>query len=140
MRVARWHLYTTMSDEGHRKIDQAYDFAERVVEGVGRVLGVDVHGPHDSKAPKIATMKNANPLPAASDVKALPAAPPPPFRIAETIDENGVKTWAVTNGIQSADCKSREFAEQVLAAIEAGTKSTQAPSRFAGGGRGSRRL
>lgn len=142
----------TDADRTHRKIDDAYDVADRVVEGVGRVLGVDVNAGQAKSA------KNANPLPAAasSTAKALPAAASPvaappitpptaieskpvtqPFRIVESLDEKGVKTFTVTNGIATADCKSRAFAEQVLVSINAGAIAPASTSqRFITGGRG----
>lgn len=113
-----------MSDEGHRTIDKAYDAAERVVDGIGRVLGVDTRTSSDVAAPAIARLKDANVRAAlpANATKALPAAPPEAsasFRIVETISETGVKIFTVTNGTVTADCKSRAFAEQVFIALTA---------------------
>ncbi len=41
----------------------------------------------------------------------------PPFQIIEAIDPNGYEVWIVTNGVQQAECNSREFAERIYNAV-----------------------
>ncbi len=110
----------------HHQIDRAYDLADRVVEGVGAILGVDVNRSDAAPAPSLSRVKtlpgtSRKALPVASSElkRALPALPPAraAFHIVEALDEDGLAIWIVTNGRESAECGSRAFADQVLAAI-----------------------
>ena len=48
----------------------------------------------------------------------------------------GAPVFVVSNGVESADCKSREFAEQVLAAMTAIVPAAQVAPIAMGAGRG----
>lgn len=111
-----------MKDEGHRTIDRAYDYAERMVDGIGAALGVDTNA-KAIEGSKVKALKDANlakTLPAGQAQRALPATREP-FRIDQRFDRRGTSFWVVTNGIESAECGSFEFARQVLAAVESKT-------------------
>lgn len=97
------------SDTDPSMIDRVYDVLDRGADAIGAALGVDLSPPAATAA------ELARPaLPA-------PAAQREPFRVREVIDAaTGKVTYNVTNGVHtSADCPSRAFAEQVLAALRA---------------------
>ena len=135
-----------MADEAHNQIDRVYDFAERAVEGIGRVLGVDVSTPIKGKV-ELADRRAARALPPATPAQRALPAPTRPWEVVEALDSGtGAPVFVVTNGVESADCKSREFAEQVLAAMTslgAATPQLAAAAPTAevsmGNGRGRRR-
>lgn len=105
-------------------VDRVYDTLERGAELVGAFLGVDVR---DEVSAEIEHRKaiNASAPPAIAPGRErsrfmLPLPEREPFRIIEAIDTTTGKTvWTVTNGCESADCPSAEFAQQVLEALRA---------------------
>ena len=131
-----------MADAAHKKIDQLYDYAERAVESIGQILGVDVTTPPKAIRASVVENRASNTLPGQAQ-RALPAPTSPPgpvvrpWEIVEAIDSTtGATVFAVTNGVESADCASRDFAEQVLAAMTAIVPHGQVAPIAMGAGRG----
>lgn len=118
-----------MPDDVRTHIDKIYDTADRIVDSVASVFGVDVHaspGKLSGGKVKVALASSDRAAiaapPAAKRVLLLPAAPEP-FRISETVADRGTSTFTVTNGIvTSPPLPSRAYAEQVLDSIMASAK------------------
>lgn len=114
-------------------IDSVYDAAENIVDGIGKILGVDTQdrgapiqaraGAPSSNAVQLPGKRTlalgsgdaADPDPGSGIVVSSPS----PFLIIEAFNAERVKIWIVTDGRLRAECRSRAFAEDVLASINA---------------------
>ncbi len=120
--------------EGHKAIDKTYDLFDRVLEGAGRLFGIDVNAP-DASRPVIGHVSPANgprelgrgPQGAANGPilgQKMLGSPTiaARFRIEEVTDAiTGVDSWIVTDGTNKAECSTRAMAEQVLGALRGTT-------------------
>jgi hypothetical protein len=116
-------------DPLRRQIDAGYDKVEQFVDSVGSMLGVStmISTPDEPGATGL-----SGKMVVSSTVKALPkpatlalgdgvsSADPKPklFEIKPSVDpKTGTKVWIVTNGVDSAVCKTAELAIDVLAIV-----------------------
>lgn len=135
-----------MADDITRQIDRAYNVADSIADAMDSFLGVADSRRKAKASPAIAddkvlatvtaqapqvTQVAAPRLPVAQAKApiALPAATgvaAPSFQIVEAIGEDGQTVYVVTNGKHNAECVTRAFADQVLAALAAPlTKGTR---------------
>lgn len=111
-----------MSDAQKSAVDRIYDTLEQGAVAVGAVLGVDVRAEASAERSAREARHARVPGPAAAAARALPSPGRArrAFEIIEAIDaDTGKTTYTVTNGVESADCPSRAFAQQVLEALAA---------------------
>lgn len=114
-----------MADSTTTAIDRLFDLVDGGVERLDQVLnrGKQTEEKHRARH----TKKPPEVIDAASTVKTAPSSPPSTstalatrrFRIVEsTMPETGVMIYVVTNGVQRAECTTRDLAEKIMRGLE----------------------
>lgn len=116
-----------MPDETNRAIDRLFDFVDNGVEAVDRVLNrhkytEEQHQVRRNKQQReiIDADPDAKPKARTSSSTATAVAKKPHFYIAEAVDpKSGHTIFVVTDGgYARTECSTREFAAQILRALE----------------------
>ena len=113
-----------MPDETNRAIDRLYDFIDNGVDAAGRLLNRQKHTEKKlQELRKHREVIDAEPDPkpkAAPKQSSTAVAKRPHFRIVEAIDpKSGSTLFVVTDGGNArTECSTREFATQILRALE----------------------
>lgn len=104
--------------EGFDTIDRAYDFFDRALENVGRLIGIDVNA---KPAAIRGTTTRSSRAVEGGGRKLLrgSAEVASKFRVEEIIDaETGIMSWIVTDGTTNkVECETRAMADGVMAAL-----------------------
>lgn len=112
-----------MADSTIKAIDRVFDLIDSVVGSTDHALDrvkrtEDQHRASRAKkaAPEVIDTTAAVKAPPSSSTAIAPARR---FRIVEsTTPETGVMIFVVTNGVQRAECTTRELAEKILRGLE----------------------
>lgn len=120
-----------MSDPTINAIDKLFDLVDRGVDHVDRVLNRNKHTQENAQEKVRARRKRAEVI----ETEATPKAPPKPasaapsaalvrkphFYIVESVTPAGTLFVVTDGGKARTECSTREFAEKILRALEAGT-------------------